>query len=89
MVTRRNTRRGVVARQIGEHVGVAGDQRALGDHADRVAELGKHLEAAPRDAEAALDGLIAIGVARQATICGSHRGAEVPGAAAPAHLPSP
>ena len=46
-----------------EEVGVARDQRRLGDHADRVPELGEDLEAAAREPQPALDRLVAVGVA--------------------------
>ena len=48
-----------------EEIGVAQDQRRLGDHTHGIAELGEDLEAAPRDAEPPLDGLVAVGVAGQ------------------------
>ena len=46
-----------------EEVGVARDQRRLGDHRDGIPELEEDLEAAPRESEPALDRLIAVGVA--------------------------
>src|SRR5262249_56050004 len=48
-----------------EEIGVAGDEARLGDHADRVAEVEEDLEAATRQAEPALDRLVAVGVAGQ------------------------
>ena len=41
------------------------DQRGLGDDADRMAGLGQHLQDAARDAVAALDRLVGIGVGAQ------------------------
>ncbi len=51
--------------ELGEDVGVARDQRVLGDDADRVAELGQHLEAAPRQLQRPLDRLVAVGDAAE------------------------
>ena len=45
-----------------QDVDVARHQRRLGDDADRMAELGQHLQDLPRDAVAALDRLVGIGV---------------------------
>jgi hypothetical protein len=45
---RQERRRGLAARQLRQHVGVAGDESILGDDADRVAELGAHFQAAAR-----------------------------------------
>ena len=52
-----------VPRELGEEIGVARDERRLGDRRHGIPELGEHLEAAPRDAEPALDRLVAVGVA--------------------------
>jgi hypothetical protein len=47
-------------------VDVARDQVVLGDDADRIVEIGEHLQDRPRDLELALDRLVGIGV-------GAHR----------------
>jgi hypothetical protein len=57
--------RGAVSGQLAQEVDVAHHERGLRDDADRVPELGEHLEAAPRDPERALGRLVAVGVARE------------------------
>ncbi len=49
------------ARCFGEHVEVAHDQGAAGDEAERVRALGERLEAAAREPEAPLGGLVGVG----------------------------
>src|SRR5205823_677933 len=51
--------------ELGEEVGVARHERRLRDRGDGVPELREHLQAAARDAEPALDRLIAVRVARE------------------------
>ena len=53
--------RSVVSGELGEEVYVPGDEVVLGDYGDRVAELREDFEAAARDAELPLDGLITVG----------------------------
>ena len=50
-----------VGRQLGQDVAVAGDECALGDDADGVAELGEHFQAPARELKPTLDRLIRIG----------------------------
>ena len=69
-----------------EHVHVAPDQRALGDDADRVAEVAADLEAAPRQPVDRLDRLVAVGHAGEddrvalPRLCARARGAAARGA---------
>lgn len=56
---------GVVAREVGEEVGVALDEAVLGDEGDGLAEVAADLEATACDAEVALDGLVGIGDAAE------------------------
>ena len=49
-------------RHLAQNVDVAGDQRRLGDDADRVLVLGQHLQHLTRDPPFPLDGLVGIGV---------------------------
>jgi hypothetical protein len=51
--------------QAGEHVEIAFDERALGDDADGVAEVGAGLEAAPRQLVRGLERLVAVGHAAE------------------------
>jgi hypothetical protein len=55
----------LVARQVGEQVEVARDQRALGDDVHRVPRLAQHFQQPARDAVVALDRLPAVGVDAQ------------------------
>ena len=53
-------------RELGQEVAVAGDEKALGDDADRVAELGEDLEALPGQLELPLGRLVAVADAAHA-----------------------
>src|SRR5262249_10906559 len=57
--------RGTMPRELGEEIGVARNQRRLGDRGHGVTELREDLEAAARDAEPTLDRLVAVRVARE------------------------
>src|SRR5918995_1091226 len=53
--------RGVVSGELGEEVYIPGDEVVLGDYSDGVTKLREDFEAAARDAELLLDGLVTVG----------------------------
>jgi hypothetical protein len=50
----------IVAGSCRQHVDIARDERTFGEDHHRVAKLCQHLEAAPREAKTALDGLVGV-----------------------------
>jgi len=64
LVERRHGQRDVgalIRGEVGEDVDVTGDERVLGDDADRIAELGQHVEASPGQSQRPLDRLVTVG----------------------------
>jgi hypothetical protein len=52
---------GVVCRQLPQNVNVARDEMIFGDENDRVAKIGQHFEALPRQLETSFQRLVAVG----------------------------